>query len=245
MMNSALISLQNISKRFGRVGVAVLHDVSLQICRGEIFGLLGINGAGKTTLLRCLLGLLKANSGKITFLGKPLSNSDILEHFGFLPESFQPYGNLTGAEFLGILAGGLNIKASGADSLLEQVGLSGQRHKCIRAYSRGMIQRLGLAICVLKDPGVVILDEPTLGLDPLGQHQILDLLVKLNQSGKTIFFSSHILSQVERVCHRIGIIHSGRIIFEGTCAELLNKQGCVSLEEAFLKEIGSAGICGE
>jgi ABC-type multidrug transport system ATPase subunit len=234
-MDSAIISFQNLEKRFAKV--AALQGVNLQIRQGEIFCLLGLNGAGKTTLLRCLLGLIRASCGDIFFQGRPLKNNDIQRNFGFLPENFQPYGNLTGKEFLRILAWGLSVDSAQVDSLFEQAGLSEQKNKYIKAYSRGMIQRLGMVIALLKNPEVIILDEPTLGLDPLGQSQILGFLEDLNQKGKTVFFSSHILSQVERVCHRIGIIHCGKIVFVGTTEEILRKHSCVSLEEAFLREV--------
>jgi len=236
-MSAAIISFHNITKQFPEV--TALQGLNLQIRQGEIFGLLGLNGAGKTTLLRCLLGLIKPNCGEIFFKGDALRSDDIQKNFGFLPENFQPYGNLTGKEFLRILAWGLGQNSAKVDSLFEQAGLSEQKDKYIKAYSRGMIQRLGLAVALLKNPEVIILDEPTLGLDPLGQSQILGLLKDLNQQGKTVFFSSHILSQVEKVCWRIGIIHRGRIVFVGTTEELLKKQNRASLEEAFLSTIKS------
>lgn len=236
-MSSVIISFHNIEKQFPEV--TALQGLSLQIMQGEIFGLLGLNGAGKTTLLRCLLGLIKPNFGEIFFKGNPLGDGDIQKNFGFLPENFQPYGNLTGRELLRILAWGLGLSSAHVDSLFEQTGLSHQKDKYIRAYSRGMIQRLGLVIALLKNPEVIILDEPTIGLDPLGQSQILGLLKELNQKGKTVFFSSHTLSQVEKVCQRIAIIHCGRIVFVGKTEELLKKHNSTSLEEAFLSVIKS------
>lgn len=231
-----LISFQGIKKQFGNV--AVLQEINFQINKGEIFGLLGLNGAGKTTLIRCLLGLLRPSAGAIFFNADALSEKDIQESFGFLPENFFPPQNLRAKEFLRILGWGLDAKTKDANRLLELVGLNGHSHKYIKTYSRGMIQRLGLAACLLKNPEVIILDEPALGLDPLGQKQLLDMLYALNQQGKTIFFSSHILSQIEKVCTRIGIIHAGRIRFIGAGAEIMQKHNASCLEEAFLKEIG-------
>ena len=231
-----LISLENIKKQFGQS--LVLEDISLRINQGEIFGLLGLNGAGKTTLIRCLLGLLKVNNGSISFKGRSLRPQDVRENFGFLPENFSPPQNLKAGEFLRILGRGLGAKTNQVDRLLELVGLKEHSRKYIKAFSRGMIQRLGLAVCLLKDPEVLILDEPALGLDILGQRQVLELISGLNQQGKTVFFTSHILSQIEKTCARIGIIHRGRISFSGSAEELTRKHNVPGLEEAFLREIG-------
>lgn len=236
VMNSAILCCRNLNKHFGRV--VALEDINLEIKQGEIFGLLGPNGAGKTTLLRCILKLINSDpKGAIFFKDKFLLNRDIQENFGFLPENFQPPANLAGREFLKILGWALNLKTLQVDSCLAQVGLAEQKDKPIRAYSRGMIQRLGLAIALIKEPELIILDEPTLGLDPIGQSQILGLLINLNIQGKTIFFSSHILSQIEKVAHRIGIIHQGKLRFVGNVDEIMNKHNSPSLEEAFLREI--------
>lgn len=231
-----LISFENIKKRFART--IVLEDINLQINKGEIFGLLGLNGAGKTTLIRCLLGLLRPSAGAIFFNSSALSANNIRKGFGFLPENFSPPLNLKAEEFLRILGYGLGARTKDVKRLLELVDLKEHSRKYLKTYSRGMIQRLGLAACLLKNPEVIILDEPTLGLDPLGQKQVLEMLSSLNQQGKTIFFSSHILSQLEKVCARIGIIHCGRIRFIGAAQEVIQKHNAFSLEEAFLREIG-------
>jgi len=207
-MNS-LLSLSGIRKKFRKT--EVLKGIDLQIQKSEIFGLLGVNGAGKTTLIRSILGLLRVDAGQILFKGKLCKPENIQQSFGFLPENFLPPKNLKGREFLKILGSGFNLKAKDVDSFLDLVGLLKNGSKYIRAYSRGMIQRLGLATCLLKDPEVIILDEPTLGLDPLGQKQVLRIISDLNQRGKTLFFSSHILSQVEQLKARIAILDSGVI----------------------------------
>lgn len=237
-----LIALHNIKKRFGKT--TVLKGIDLTINQGEIFGLLGANGAGKTTLIRSLLGLININEGSVEFEGKPRTSRDIQEHFGFLPENFLPPKNLQAGELLSMLGWGFGLKAKDVDSLLELVGLAAQKHQYIRTFSRGMIQRLGLAVCLFKKPQVLILDEPTLGLDPLGQRDILSLLSELSREGKTIFFSSHILSQIEKLCSHIGVIHQGAISFVGTVKEVLLKHNAVSLEEAFLKQVGPAQALG-
>ena len=234
-MDKEIVSLRNIEKSFGKI--SVLKDVSLSLYKGEIFGLLGPNGAGKTTFIRCLLGLLKINSGEIDFNGRRLSAEDVLDNFGFLPENFIPPRNLKAVEFIKILSWGLNHKAKDADYLLEIVGLKEHKNKYIKTYSRGMIQRLGLAVCLIKEPKVIVLDEPTSGLDPIGQRDTLNILSRLKEEGKTVFFSSHILSQIEKVCTRIGIINRGAIKFIGTAEEVMKKHSVSFLEEAFLKEI--------
>ncbi|MBU2251648.1 MAG: ABC transporter ATP-binding protein, partial [Candidatus Omnitrophica bacterium] len=230
-----LLTLEGIYKKFKRT--EVLKGVNLKVRKGEIYGLLGINGAGKTTLIRSILGLLRIDQGRILFKGNICQPKDIQKNFGFLPENFLPPKNLKGIEFLRILGSGFNLKLADIKSLLELVGLTKHSRKYIGAYSRGMIQRLGLATCLLKDPEVIILDEPTLGLDPLGQKQVLNIIADLNRRGKTVFFSSHILSQVEQLKARIAVINSGTIAFESGVDEILKKHKASSLEEAFLKEV--------
>ena len=230
-----LLSLEGVYKKFKKT--QVLKGINLRVHAGEIFCLLGVNGAGKTTLIRSILGLLRIDQGRILFKGYPCQPADIQKNFGFLPENFLPPKNLRGIEFLKILGSGFHLKLSRVEALLELVGLAQHSRKAIGVYSRGMIQRLGLATCLLKDPEVIILDEPTLGLDPLGQKQVLNLISDLNRRGKTIFFSSHILSQVEQLKARIAIINTGRIVCESRVEEILEKHKASSLEEAFLKEV--------
>lgn len=245
-MQPAILSCRILSRYFGKV--AALEDVNLEIRQGEIFGLLGPNGAGKTTLIRCIMKLIAPGRGEICFRQRPLLAKDIRESFGFLPENFLPPANFTAKEFLNILAWGLRLEPAQIESALMQVDLQEQGNKLIKTYSRGMIQRLGLAIALLKQPEVIILDEPALGLDPIGQNQMLSLLLELNKQGKTIFFSSHILSQIEKVAHRIGILHQGSLKFTGGTKELLAKHNSFSLEEAFLKEVAEkkdeGSVCG-
>lgn len=234
-MNNSLVSIRALRKKFN--GKSVLEDIYLEIREREVLGLLGINGAGKTTLIRSILGFLKIDQGEILFKNQFLRPEHIHTNFGFLPENFLPPPHLKGREFLKIIAEGLKVSFERVDYLLERVGLRESGEKYIKNYSKGMIQRLGLACALLKDPQVLILDEPTLGLDPLGQKQLLEILAEMNKLGKTIFFSSHILSQIEKICHRIAILHLGKIKFVGKIEEILKKYNTSSLEEAFLKEI--------
>jgi len=238
MAENIAIAIKGITKKYGRV--EALRGVTLSAKEGEVFGLLGINGAGKTTLMRIILGLLKADSGEVDFLGKPLSAGAIRDNFGFLPESFLPPPNLKAKEFLSIIAMQAKLPADTAKTI-ELVGLKDHAHKYIKNFSRGMIQRLGLACALVKNPKILILDEPTLGLDPLGQSAILKIIADLQHEGRTVFFSSHILSQMERVCGRIGIINHGRIVFEGNCEEIKRRHNAAYLEDAFVKEVTAQG----
>ena len=241
MSSQTILRCCQVSKRYGRA--TVLQDVDLAIQQGEIVGLLGANGAGKTTLIKCIMQLIRPTGGTILFRERPLVSGDIQQHVGFLPENFQPPGTLNAHELLGLLAKGLGLRPARVETCLKQVGLSEQIKKPIRAYSRGMIQRLGLAIALLKEPAMMLLDEPTLGLDPLGQAQMLQMLLDLNAQGATIFFSSHILSQIERVCHRIAVIQAGQLRFVGPVKEFIQKHQRTTLEDAFLQEM--AGVPSE
>jgi len=231
-----LISLNNLKKSFA--SVPVLKGISFSLCRGDIFGLLGLNGAGKTTLIKCVLGLLGHDQGRIRFKGRALQAEDIYRQCGFLPENFFPPRNLKGREFLKIMAVGLCFSRNRVEELLALTGMSGAGDKYIRNYSRGMIQRLGICTALLKNPEVLILDEPALGLDPAGQKDIIDLLSLLNSQGKTVFFSSHILSQIEKVCSRAAILDQGLISWQGQIKDLKEKHGARDLEQAFLKQVG-------
>ncbi|MDD4907942.1 MAG: ABC transporter ATP-binding protein [Candidatus Omnitrophica bacterium] len=229
-----ILSIEGLRKEFGTA--SILQGICLSINEGEIFGLLGLNGAGKTTLLRCLLGLLNFSQGKILFKKNPITQEDIHRYFGYLPEDFQPPLNLSAVELLDLLGRTLN-KPAPAEECLKQVGLLKEKDKKIRDYSRGMIQRLGLSLTLLKDPEVIVLDEPILGLDLIGQRQAFEILKGLNSKGKTIIFSSHLLSHIEKYCSRVGIIHGGVLRFTGKITELLGKHNTSSLEEAYLNEV--------
>ncbi len=233
-MHSISLKVDGLSKYFGKL--CVINKISLKIYEGETFGLLGINGAGKTTLIKCILKLLNTAGGEILYKEKPLTLNDIYKRFGYLPENFLPPAELTGGEFLRTLSLSLHIPYDNVISILKKVELDSKKR--IKNYSRGMIQRLGLATALLKNPEFIILDEPALGLDPVGQSKILTLLEGLNKQGKTIFFSSHNLIHIEKICIRIGILHHGKIKFTGTVKGLLDEQNSNSLEQSFLKILG-------
>ncbi|PKL48610.1 MAG: ABC transporter ATP-binding protein [Candidatus Riflebacteria bacterium HGW-Riflebacteria-2] len=229
-----LLQINELSRKFG--DVCVLNRLSLSVQRGEIFGLLGLNGAGKTTLFKCILKLIKSDGGSILYDKQPLEMPVIHEKIGYLPEFYLPPGELKASEYLRLLGMAVSGPKPDVDALLKKTDLD--PHKLIGDYSRGMIQRLGLAIALLKSPEFIILDEPTLGLDPLVRLRLLDWLRELNAQGKTILLSSHDFAQVEKVCQRIAVLHEHQLRYIGPIAEFLEQHAVSSLEDAFLKEIG-------
>ncbi|BAZ70139.1 MAG: ABC transporter ATP-binding protein [Pelatocladus maniniholoensis HA4357-MV3] len=204
-----------------------LKSCSLSVYKGETFGLLGQNGAGKTTLLKLLLSIIRPTSGRGLLLGKPLGDRTVKERIGYLPENPYFYDYLTGWEFIQLAAGLFQIPAKvqrqRIPQLLELVGLSqaDARNKQMRRYSKGMLQRVGMAQALINDPEVVFLDEPMSGLDPVGRLQMREAILSLKTAGKTIFFNSHILSEVEQICDRIAILAQGELICSGSLNELL------------------------
>jgi ABC-2 type transport system ATP-binding protein len=233
-MADALLQVKEITKYYEKF--CAFERLSLTVQQGEIFGLLGLNGAGKTTLFKSILRFVHISSGDILYKGKSLTPAEIQDHIGYLPELFMPIGELSASEFLRLLGYGISVSRSHCDMLFEKTELNPD--KKIKDYSRGMIQRLGLAIALLKDPEFIMLDEPTLGLDPIAQQKMLNWFKELNVQGKTIFFTSHYLSHVEKLCHQIAVIHQGKIRFVGPTVEFLEKHKTGTLEDAFLKEVG-------
>jgi ABC-2 type transport system ATP-binding protein len=207
--------------------VVTLQDCSLQVYKGETFGLLGQNGAGKTTLLKVLLGIIRPTSGSGWLLGKPLGDRSVKQKVGYLPENPYFYDYLTGWEFLRYAADLFQIpyevQRRRIPELLELVGLaqSAAKRKPLRQYSKGMLQRVGMAQALINDPEVVFLDEPMSGLDPLGRYQIREIILSLKGQGKTIFFNSHVLSDVEKICDRVAILARGELLCVGSLNELL------------------------
>lgn len=207
--------------------VVSLKSCSLKVYKGETFGLLGPNGAGKTTLLKLLLGVIRPTAGRGLLLGRPLGDRTVKERIGYLPENAYLYDYLTGWEFLQLAAGLFQIPQSvqrqRIPELIELVGLSlvDARKKPLRRYSKGMLQRVGMAQALINDPELVFLDEPMSGLDPVGRYQMRKIILSLKAAGKTIFFNSHILSEVEKICDRVAILSQGQLICSGSLNELL------------------------
>ena len=204
-----------------------LKNCSLKVFEGETFGLLGPNGAGKTTLLKTLLGIIRPTSGQGKLLGHGLGDRSVKHRIGYLPENPYFYDFLTGWEFLEYTAGLFQlpkaISRKRIAELLDLVGLaqSAARKKQLRQYSKGMLQRVGMAQALINDPEVVFLDEPMSGLDPMGRYQMREIILSLKKQNKTIFFNSHILSDVELICDRIGVLAQGELICLGSLQELL------------------------
>jgi ABC-2 type transport system ATP-binding protein len=225
-----MLEAKGLSKTY-RVGfwgrkLRALDHLSLTVDKGEIFGLVGPNGAGKSTAIKILLGIVRPTSGSGSIDGHPIGSVASRARLGFLPENPALYEFLTGREYLQMV--GSLIRLDGAttrkrtESLLDQVGLSHAGDLGIRKYSKGMVQRLGLAQALMGDPAVVILDEPMSGLDPIGRKDVRDLIFKLRDEGRTVFFSTHILPDVEMICDRVALLSKGRLTDIGRLDDLLS-----------------------
>lgn len=216
-----------------RSSLVALAGLSLSVGRGEIYGFLGPNGAGKTTTLKILMGLLKPTSGKVEIMGVPAGTVEARRKLGFLPEGPYFYDYLTAEEFLSFYGRLANMRGTALDrrvtELLSLVGLSESRSRQLRKFSKGMLQRIGLAQAIIHDPDLVILDEPMSGLDPIGRKQVRDLILALRDQGKTIFFSTHIISDVEMICDRVAIVIKGKLLAAGRVDELIG-HGTQSIE---------------
>jgi len=214
MPESFAIETHELRKVFGEQ--AAVKSLTLQVKQGEVFGFLGPNGAGKTTSIKMLLGLVAPTSGSALLLGAPIGNRAMLRHMGFLPEHFRFQEWLTAGEFLelhGQLYGmqDRDLK-SRINELLERVGLSDFRKKLLRTFSKGMLQRIGLAQALLNRPKLVFLDEPTSGLDPVGRRLVRDIIHQLKEEGTSVFLNSHLLSEIEVTCDRVAFIRHGEVV---------------------------------
>lgn len=229
---STVASIQNLYKSF-KVGFIpkrreILKGISLDVAKGEIFGYLGPNGAGKTTTLKCILGLIFPDRGEIKLFGHPHLSSKGKERLGYLPENPYFYDYLTGEEFLSFYAQLFGLSRTDREDkirrLLHLVGLEKAQDLQLRKYSRGMLQRIGLAQALINDPELLFLDEPLGGLDPLGRREIRDIIVGLKQDGRTVFICSHILQDIEMICDRVAIVVGGRILSRGRLQELISEK---------------------
>ncbi|NJL02418.1 MAG: ABC transporter ATP-binding protein [Spirulinaceae cyanobacterium SM2_1_0] len=207
--------------------VESLKSCTLTVHQGETFGLLGPNGAGKTTLLKIILGLVRRTAGRATVLGKPLGDRAVRQQIGYLPENPSFYDYLTAWEFLDWVAGLFRlpraVRQQRLPQLLDLVGLTQKtaKQRKLRDYSKGMLQRVGMAQALIADPDLVFLDEPMSGLDPTGRYRMREIIRQLQADGKTIFFNSHILADVEEICDRIAILAAGELLCVGAIDELL------------------------
>jgi ABC-type multidrug transport system ATPase subunit len=227
---SAVIATRGLVKRFGRL--RAVDGIDLDVREGDIYGFLGANGSGKTTTVRMLLGLVLPTSGEIELLGAriPRAGRRVLPRVGALIEGPAHYGHLSGRENLALVdaagpGGPWRTRRQRIDAALEQVGLAGVGRKPVKAYSLGMRQRLGLAGALLRRPELLVLDEPTNGLDPQGIVEVRDLLLDLHRGGTTIFLSSHLLAEVEQLCSRVGVLDRGRLVLQDELARLTAPTG--------------------
>ncbi len=223
MIDAPAIRTQELAKRYG--SITALAGLTMTIPRGDIFGFLGPNGAGKTTAVKLLLGLTPPTAGHAEVLGAAIGDRDALRRVGYLPELFRYQSWLTAREVLA-----LHCELAGIDRTAWQreiedalaiVGLADRGSGRVGTFSKGMQQRLGLGVALLGAPDLVVLDEPTSALDPVGRHDVREIIRGLGERGTTVFLNSHLLSEVEQVCHRVAIVDRGRVVAEGTLDELL------------------------
>src|SRR5437764_5010279 len=233
--SEVVLRTRNLSKQYGKR--LAVNDLNLEVRRGEIFGFLGPNGAGKTTTIRMRLGLIATTAGSVDMLGKDgiSHRAQILPRVGALVETPALYLYLSGRNNLRVVGSALGgVSKARIDAILELVGLQNRQKDRVRTYSLGMKQRLGVAMALLQDPDVLILDEPANGLDPAGIVEMRDLMHQLSAAGKTVFISSHLLTEVQQICTRVAIINLGKLVTESTIEELTNGRGefSVTLERA-------------
>tara|TARA_B100001027_G_scaffold52206_2_gene34848 strand:- start:1194 stop:2081 length:888 start_codon:yes stop_codon:yes gene_type:complete len=236
-MATPAICIRNLTKDFaiGMRGMKLraVEDLCLEVGDNEIFGLLGPNGSGKSTTIKIILGLLEASTGNCEIYGKPSKLVDARRSVGFLPESPYFYRYLTGRELVRYYAricmvARAEIDAA-VDSVIKLVGMTEAADRRVGTYSKGMLQRIGLAQSLVHDPQLVILDEPTAGVDPLGSAAIAEIVRELKRRGKTILLSSHLLAQVEGLCDRVAILHRGKLVREGRVDDLVEEKDAESL----------------
>ena len=230
-MSAAAIETEKLRKVFGEY--AAVKGLTLQVAQGEVFGFLGPNGAGKTTSIKMLLGLISPSSGMAFLLGKPIGDRDALSRIGFLPEHFRFQEWLTAREFLTLHGRLLQMKADDLalrmDELLERVGLADYRNKLLRTFSKGMLQRVGLAQALLNRPALIFLDEPTSGLDPVGRQLVRDVIREISAQGTAVFLNSHLLSEIEVTCERVAFISHGEVVRVLELAALSTGQTSLSI----------------
>ncbi len=243
------IDIRHLGKRFGagRSAVVAVDDVSFSVQPGEIFGFMGHNGAGKTTTLRMLLGLVPPTSGSARVAGHDIvaESLDVRRITGFLPASYALPADMTARQFLQYVAAMFDLPAEVADArvtrLLDRFGLTAAADRKLRGFSTGMTQKVGLAQALVNEPRVVLLDEPTAGLDPLGRHELLELLRGLSvEQGVTVMFSSHILSDVETLCARVAVMHHGRLVACDSTQALKEAHGVTAIDDLYLALVRKA-----
>jgi len=246
-VSEEIISFIGINKTFksmGKASVCALKKVTLSVSAGDIYGFAGLNGAGKTTGIKILLGLCKQDSGEVKLFGKHFNECDSSQ-IGFASEIASLPGYLDANEYLQYLSNLSNkiVSKEKIESLLATVGLDKVGEKRISTFSKGMKQRLSLASSIIHDPELVVLDEPSSGLDPMGRKMLIKLMATLKKQGKTIFFSTHILSDIKEICNKVGILHNGGMLFEGDINKLCGKYSSIELAFEKLIDESSEVIC--
>jgi len=237
-MNAHPLSIHDVHKTYNNR--KVLQDISFSLKPGEVFGLIGLNGAGKTTLIKIILDLIDAQQGKVEIFDINAKDLRSREQLSYLPEKFQPSRYLKGEEYLDLALSyyGKKLDIEQARRCAEGLDLDPNvLNSRVGSYSKGMGQKLGLLGAFMVDASLLVLDEPMSGLDPSARIKLKDMLLSVREQGKTIFFSSHILSDIDEICDRIGVIHDGKLFFIGTPAEFKTRYAEASLEKAFLKSI--------
>jgi ABC-2 type transport system ATP-binding protein len=244
-----VVQTEQLSKAF-RVGfwgrkVTAVHQINVDVRRGEVFGFLGPNGAGKTTTIKILMGLIYPTSGLAKIFGHAVGDPQGKSKVGFLPESPYFYDYLTSREFLRFYGHLFSLWGKSLDKrideLLELVGMTHAKDLQLRKFSKGMLQRVGIAQALINDPELVVLDEPMSGLDPVGRKEVRDLILRLKESGKTVMFSSHILHDAELLCDRVAMIMKGRLVACGPVAELI-EQGATQQVEVVVDHLTPEGL---
>ena len=243
-METYAIETKHLQKAFGEK--LAVRDLSLQVRRGEVFGFLGPNGAGKTTSIKMFLGLVRPTAGSASLLGHPISDHQVRAQVGFLPEHFRFHDWLTGEEFLHLHGQLYGMPADAvrrrSDYLLDRVGLEAHRRQQLHTYSKGMLQRIGLAQALLNTPQLVFLDEPTSGLDPVGRRLVRDIIREISQQGTAVFLNSHLLSEVEITCDRVAFIKHGEVLQTTELSTLVDGDTSVSIRADHVSPEVLAGL---
>jgi ABC-2 type transport system ATP-binding protein len=239
-----MVSLTKVFRKdFSKKEVCALNSLTLEIQKGEVFGFLGPNGAGKSTTIKLLLNLIRPTSGHLSIDGKDAADKNVRRMIGYLPENPYFYDHLSAKELLWFggkscdLENGTILERT--DALLKMLDLTDAMNRPLRSYSKGMVQRAGLALALIHDPKILILDEPMSGLDPMGRKKVFDLILKLKEEGKTVFFSSHILHDIERLCDHAAILINGMLV-----RSIYVKKDLLSgktLEDVFFEEVNKSG----
>ena len=241
MKSENAVGIDGVSRAFG--SVKAVDGLSLSLAPGEIVGFLGTNGAGKTTTIKMITGLLRPDAGKVSVFGGDPSDPTVRARIGYMPEVATYYPYLNARELLSFYGGicGLDAKTvrEHTDELLDAVGLAGAAKRPLKTYSKGMLQRAGIAQALLSDPELLVLDEPFTGLDPLARIHFRELLQDLKRRGKTVFFSSHELGETELLCDRVAIMKKGHCVYQGPVKDLAG-DGATNLERLFLKTLEEA-----